>query len=81
MIKDLVLGDTILVKPLNILGFVCDQNFPVYFVRQEVDFIVCSLQENLALKKFIKVKDHQINSAIDSITGLVKYEHNPSDGL
>lgn len=81
MITNMIVGDTILLKPINTQGFVCNQGKVAYFVKQVGLDITCSLKEDLILKHFITVKDYQINTVIDSQTKLVKYQHNPSDGL
>jgi hypothetical protein len=81
MIKNLILGDVILLKSLNNTGFVCSEGKIVYYHRMLKDKLECSLVPEMEEKKFITIREYQVATVLDAITGVVKYTHNVSDAL
>jgi hypothetical protein len=82
MLPSLTMGDIILLKAINSGGFVCGIGCTVFFKEIDANGIyICSLVTDFTKKAFITIKDYQIATVLDGITGIVKYQHDPSDAL
>lgn len=71
-------NDIVLLKALNISGFVCHKGFKCILESFLSDNdITCKVANN----GFIKVKKHNILKIIDSMTNEVVYQDTMEDGL